>query len=151
MYCVYVLTCCVHCVYCVFCVCGVYCVCCVDCVSVVYCDYCCVCCFNCVSLVYCALYCVSYCACCAYLGVCSPYPFLQYIRRTIAGSQSTAQQHNYSTVPCTNTRVLPYLCSSLPVPVGQVASCVSQYGPRTTMAIALPASITGGEPLAFEV
>lgn len=33
----------------------------------------------------------------------------------------------------------------------QVASCVSQYGPRTTMAIALPASITGGESLAFEV
>eukprot|EP00752_Nemacystus_decipiens_P002038 g1953.t1 len=33
----------------------------------------------------------------------------------------------------------------------QVASCMSQYGPRTTMAVALAASTTGGDAVAFEV
>ncbi|CAM9192897.1 unnamed protein product [Pylaiella littoralis] len=33
----------------------------------------------------------------------------------------------------------------------QVTSCMSQYGPRTTMAVALASSITGGDPVAFEV
>ncbi|CAM9669112.1 unnamed protein product [Discosporangium mesarthrocarpum] len=33
----------------------------------------------------------------------------------------------------------------------QVASCMSNYGPRTTMALALSGEVTGGDPVAFEV
>ncbi|CAM9278789.1 unnamed protein product, partial [Choristocarpus tenellus] len=33
----------------------------------------------------------------------------------------------------------------------QVASCMSTYGPRTTMALALGGEVTGGDPVAFEV